>query len=114
MADTFRSMCSELVQRWDAANGDHDLHDVADAMDRTRTLLAQPVAERAYFYCAFRQQSIGALRYFSGIAVLSVEHTSPNFPRAVCEHIAELAGDPGIHDQLILQSLTLLDPHYRG
>ena len=45
MADTFRAMCAELLRRWDAANGDHDLIDVADAMDRARTLLAQPVAE---------------------------------------------------------------------
>lgn len=45
MADTFRAMCAELVRRWDAANGDHDLLDVADAMDRTRTLLAQPEPE---------------------------------------------------------------------
>ena len=44
MTDTFRAMCAELVRRWDVANGDHDLIDVADAMDRTRTLLAQAVA----------------------------------------------------------------------
>ena len=45
MTDTFRAMCAELVRRWDAANGDHDLIDVADAMDRARTLLAQPEPE---------------------------------------------------------------------
>ena len=45
MTDTFRAMCAELVRRWDVANGDHDLIDVADAMNRARALLAQPVAE---------------------------------------------------------------------
>ena len=68
------------------------------------------MTERTYFYSAFRQQNIGALRYFSGVAVLSVECTSPDFLPAVCRHIAEQAGDPSIHDQLILQSLTPLDP----
>ena len=48
MADTFRAMCAELVRRWDAANGDHDLLDVADAMARTRTLLAQQPVSPPY------------------------------------------------------------------
>ena len=42
MTDTFRAMCAELVRRWYAANGDQDLGDVADAIDRARALLAQP------------------------------------------------------------------------
>ena len=45
MTDTFRAICAELLRRWDAANGDHDLIDVADAMDRARALLAQPEPE---------------------------------------------------------------------
>ena len=45
MTNPYRAMCAELVRRWDSANGDHDLIDVADAMDRARALLAQPVAE---------------------------------------------------------------------
>ena len=44
MTNPYRAMCAELLRRWDAANGDHDLLDVADAMDRARTLLAQPEA----------------------------------------------------------------------
>lgn len=45
MTIDYRALCAELLRRWDAANGDHDLIDVADAMDRARALLAQPVAE---------------------------------------------------------------------
>ena len=45
MTNPYRAMCAELVRRWDSANGDHDLIDVADAMDRTRALLAQPEPE---------------------------------------------------------------------
>ena len=45
MTNPYRAMCAELLRRWDAANGDHDLLDVADAMDRARALLAEAVAE---------------------------------------------------------------------
>ena len=45
MTNPYRAMCAELVRRWDAANGDHDLLGVADAMDRARLLLAQPEPE---------------------------------------------------------------------
>jgi hypothetical protein len=38
----FRALCAELVRKWDAANGDHDLLGVAEAIDRARAALAQP------------------------------------------------------------------------
>ena len=51
MTTDFRALCAELVRRWDTApcwpspSQRHDLLDIADAMNRARALLAQPVAE---------------------------------------------------------------------
>jgi nucleoside-diphosphate-sugar epimerase len=51
MTTDYRAICAELVRRWDTApcwpspSQRHDLLDIADAMNRARALLAQPVAE---------------------------------------------------------------------
>ena len=49
MTDTFRAMCAELVEAWDATS-DFDFNDfghaAADIADRARALLDQSVAER--------------------------------------------------------------------
>ena len=43
MSNPYRNALAELVRRLYAASGDQYLLDVADAMDRARALLAQPV-----------------------------------------------------------------------
>jgi hypothetical protein len=42
MSTDYYALCAELVRKWDAANGDHDLLGVAEAIDRARASLAQP------------------------------------------------------------------------
>jgi len=64
---------------------------------------------RHYFYCAFYQQSSGAMCYFSGVTGTPVSYTSPDFLAVLCKQIAEIDKDPSISDRLVIQSLSPLD-----
>ena len=83
MADlAYRAMCAELVRRWDAANGDHDLLDVADAMDRARALLAQPeppeLTDEEIANAA--RKALDSYRYSTELPYFLEEHASERKP----------------------------------